>query len=404
MIIPTIFLSKYFYSNGAIGMYESFIIYASVFSFFWLAAIFTTVLSNNSTREENAKNISNAFSAIHLINLIIIAVVVLSNMVHTYLEPTFLLPLTIYLFCNNASFIIENKYLLFKEDKKLVLYGVVFFLVQILLAFVAVAADMEIIYLIYIVVLFAIVRYVFSLFVIKDLGFSFDKNAIGSLLVQAFPLLFSFFIAGIAEYVDAFIVKHHYNNGELAIYRYGTREIPFVILLANALSVSMIPLIRANLDGGIKELKNRSSYLMHISFGGTILLVLTCRYWYPIVFNEQFLLAVPYFLVSSLLVISRCIFPQTILQAMQEYKLLLYFSISELIINIAASLILLQYFGALGVVYGTLIAFSFDKIVQTVYVCYYKKIPLSSFTNIPLYAMYSVLLTLAVFVAKKNLI
>ena len=401
MIVPTIFLSKYFYSQEHIGIYESFLIFASVFSFFWLSALFSTVLSNSKSHESKEKNIKNAFIAIHLINVMIIAILVISNLFLHYINDKEIICLVLYIFTNNPSFILEHKFLLYTQNKNLVTYGILFFIIQSFLAAFIVLLHLDIYYLIYLVILFASIRYLVSLFMIYKIKSKFERTEIIYLLKKSSPLLFSFFIAGIAEYIDAFIIKYSFGNSVLTIYRYGTREIPFVILLANALSVSMIPILSSNLNEGLCELKKRSTFLMHLSFMGTILLVLTCKIWYPLIFNSSFINAVPFFYVSSLLVISRCIFPQTILQSMQEIKALMFFSLLELIINIFLSILLLNIYGAIGVVYGTLIAFSIDKIIQTIYVVYYKKINLASFVNFKVYIVYSLTLVLSVVLSAK---
>jgi O-antigen/teichoic acid export membrane protein len=249
-----------------------------------------------------------------------------------------------------------------------------------------------IISIIYLLLALASIRYLFARYMIFQLDTRIELKSVTNLLLKSAPLLISFFIAGIAEYIDAFLIKYNFGNAILTLYRYGAREIPFVMILANALSISMIPVIRNELKSGIVELKRRSIYLMHISFVGTIVLVLTCQWWYPILFNNQFLESIPFFLVSSLLIISRCIFPQTILQANRATKVIMYISIIELVLNIILSIYFLTIYGAIGVLYGTLISFTIEKILLSIYVKIKLRIDIKSYIPIGLYTFYILIL------------
>jgi len=392
MIIPTIFFSKYFYSKEEMGLYESFLLFSSVFSFFWLSAIFSTILADDQGEEAKKKNSKTAFTAIHLISAFIIALLFISNRIHPYIDQTYLYALAFYIFLNNPSFIIENTFLLFKKKKELIYYGIFIFLFQLIGSFVLVYMHAAIISIIYLLLALASIRYLFARYMIFQLDTRIELKSVTNLLLKSAPLLISFFIAGIAEYIDAFLIKYNFGNAILTLYRYGAREIPFVMILANALSISMIPVIRNELNSGIVELKRRSIYLMHISFVGTIVLVLTCQWWYPILFNNQFLESIPFFLVSSLLIISRCIFPQTILQANRATKVIMYISIIELVLNIILSIYFLTIYGAIGVLYGTLISFTIEKILLSIYVKIKLRIDIKSYIPIGLYTFYILIL------------
>lgn len=392
IIIPTIFFSKYFYSKEEIGLYESFLLFSSVFSFFWLSAIFSTILSDDQQEVTKKKNIKVAFAAIQFISIGMVVILLISNFIHPYIEQSYLYALVCYILINNPAFIIENAFLLFKKKNELIYYGISYFIVQLIGSFILVYEQADIIYIIYWLLGVACLRYIYACYMILQLNTRIEMKSISLLILKSSPLLLSFFIAGIAEYIDAFLIKYHFGNATLTIYRYGAREIPFVMILANALSISMIPAIRDHIDTGIAELKRRSSYLMHISFIGTILLVLTCTWWYPILFSNQFLDSIPYFLISSLLIISRCVFPQTILQANRATKAIMYISIFELILNVLLSLLFLSMYGAIGVLYGTLISFTLEKIILSIYVKVKLKINIKSYIPIPLFIVYIVLL------------
>lgn len=397
MIIPAILLSKFLYSKNDIGIYESFLLIASVFSFFWLSAIFNTIFSEEQTDQAKNKNIKLAFWSIHILSILVIIIITISNSLIKYLDSSHFNLLVLYIFFNNPSFIVENKFLLFKQNKPILIYGFFYLLFQICATLFIVINGYNTYYVILFLVLFAAIRYIIALIIVFKNKSKIHTLDLWKLIIKSSPLLISFFISGIAEYIDAFIIKYNFGNSELTLFRYGSREIPFVYILANSLSTSMIPNIRADLKNGLVELKNRSSYLMHLAFISTILLVLSCQYWYPFIFNNSFKDAIPYFLISSLLIISRCIFPQTIIQAKQDSKIILIISIIELIINISSSLIFLHFYGAIGIVFGTVISFIIEKIMLTIYVYNKYQIYPSNYIQLNTYTIYSLILFIAVY-------
>ena len=87
------------------------------------------------------------------------------------------------------------------------------------------------------------------------------------------------------------------------------------------------------------------------------------KWFYPILFNENFTQSAAIFNVYLLLIASRFVFPQSILIAKKENKLLFTVSVIELTINILLSVILMLKLGIIGIAYGTVIAFAIEKMI-----------------------------------------
>jgi O-antigen/teichoic acid export membrane protein len=85
-------------------------------------------------------------------------------------------------------------------------------------------------------------------------------------------------------------------------------------------------------------------------------------------FGEAYKASAIIFNVYLLLALTQLIFPQSILIAREQTKILWYVSIAELAINIVSSIVLLQYFGLVGIALGTLIAFVCEKIILLILV------------------------------------
>ena len=73
----------------------------------------------------------------------------------------------------------------------------------------------------------------------------------------------------------------------------------------------------------------------------------------------------------------------------------------EMLINIAFSLILLQYFGLMGVAYGTIIAYFSEKLILLFYSYYILKIKPKDYIPITLLTAYSVILIICYFIVEK---
>ena len=148
-----------------------------------------------------------------------------------------------------------------------------------------------------------------------------------------------------------------------AIFRYGAKEFPLSLLLANALSTALIPTLSGSnqLEEGMTMLKEKSKRLMHFLFPISILLILSSRWFYPLVFNKNFVESVPIFNIYLLLVICRLVFPQTLVMAMRKTKTIFIISIIEIAVNVIASYLLMLRFGLIGIAYGTVIAFFTEK-------------------------------------------
>jgi O-antigen/teichoic acid export membrane protein len=100
-----------------------------------------------------------------------------------------------------------------------------------------------------------------------------------------------------------------------------------------------------------------------------------------------------------LLTIPRLLFPQTILTALKQNKLILVSAVIEMIINIGASIFLAQRFGLVGVAYGTVAAFVAEKILMT-FILYYKyDISPSRYISFLPFSIYSLLTILSYWVS-----
>lgn len=224
------------------------------------------------------------------------------------------------------------------------------------------------------------------------------KSMFVELWPATWPLIMYAVSIGLARSFDAWLVARHFDEAAFAIFRYGAREFPLVIAFAAGLSTIMIPKLKGT--EALGELKTRSTRLMHLCYPIVALVMLCSPFLFEKLFGIAYKESALIFNIYLLLTLTQLVFPQTVLMARGDTRVLWYISLAELLVNIVASLILLRYFGLIGIVWGTLIAFIFEKIVLLVFTRKKYGIPPSQLMNYQILAGYAVLLTV-IFIGTK---
>jgi O-antigen/teichoic acid export membrane protein len=188
----------------------------------------------------------------------------------------------------------------------------------------------------------------------------------------AIPTALTLIVGGSMPYIDSYIVLHYFDKSHFAIYQYGAREMPLVLLMANALSnVFSGDIAHAHLNKnihvGLQQLKSSSAQLIHSLFPLTIILVLFSGFLFTHVYTKAFIGSAGIFNIFMLLTISRLIFPQTVLSALLKNKAQLMFSTIEWIVNLAFDFIFLYYFGLIGIAYATVFAYFLERALQVIF-------------------------------------
>ena len=168
-------------------------------------------------------------------------------------------------------------------------------------------------------------------------------------------------------------------------------------MLANGLSNAMLPEFstRIRMKEALEKIKLKSKRLMHLLFPTTMVIMLFTRWFYPRLFNPDFQKSADVFLVYTLLIIPRLVFPQTILIGRKKTRVTLIAAIIEISINIPLSLLMLKWgYNIVGVAVATFIVYVIEKIFLILYIWIKMKIKPSEYIPLRVYAIYSVLLSI----------
>lgn len=403
MFLVGVVFAKSYLSTQEIGRYETFLFLAGAATFFWLNGIIASLLpihKNNETFEEfketkKSPEFFNAFALIFFLSILAALLILnLASFIETDLlkrEIPYKKLLFVYILINPSTYLIEFIYLLLRKPKNIIIYGTISFLIQFILITVPIILEYDLKFALLGLITIASLRWILLIsLLIKHSVFVLSLQYIKEHLKVGLPLILSSLFVGSAQYIDGFIISNKFSEEMFAIFRYGAREFPFVVILANAFSNSMTPEFKSNdLSTVLTRIKNGSIKLMHIVFPTTILFLLISNWIYPILFNESFALSAKIFNIYLILVISRMVFPQTILIGLKKTKFIMFSSIFEVSLNVTFSLIFVQYWGIVGVAFATVIANFSDKIFL-VCINYYKlKIQPKYFVAFKYHILYS---------------
>ncbi|PHN01760.1 lipopolysaccharide biosynthesis protein [Flavilitoribacter nigricans] len=404
-ILIAVLLTKTGLATQVIGTYEMLFYLGTLVSAFWIQGLVQGFLSEYPRLPETEQRqlITNAYGAFLLLGLLISAVMILGK---NYLLPwltgqpelDYYQLFFVYLALNFPPFLLENFFLLWKRPQQNFFYGLISFLPMVAVVVIPPWLSLDFVYSFYGLIVLAACRHLYLLyFVIRRGNWQLRTDLLRRWWWISLPLILYALLAGINVSFDSWLVGQYYRGDEtqFAIFRYGARELPFVIALSAALGTALVPRVADQLELALSEIKSKSRKLFHLLFPVSIGLMLTSKWLFPWVFNADFRDSVLIFNIFLLVIISRLIFSRTILVGLQDNRVILIISLVELLANILLSWWLIRQVGLPGVAWGTLLAITLEKILITGYVYYRYRIPWQRYTDLRWLLTYSVLLLLA---------
>lgn len=226
-------------------------------------------------------------------------------------------------------------------------------------------------------------------------GALYDHKGAMIYLVFCVPLLLQVLLGFLQEFADGWIVSTFYEEEMFANYRYGARELPFSLILVSGLVASMIPAFKKNNAKALNMIKKESTRLIKLLFLTGTALIFLSPFLFELAYNDSFLISAQIFNVYILMLLSRVIFPHIVIYGYNKNWILPRVVLVELIINISLSLLLLPYFGILGVAFATIVANFVEKIIMAIYVDRKFGIKIGEYMDMKTYLIYSLILIAA---------
>lgn len=404
-ILISILLAKTALSKEGIGSYEQLLYLGYILTSFWVTGLMQALLSRFSKVEESQR-------AVFLTNVTLVFGGIGATLVlgfwwgRHWLVPLltgqeslpFLLPFLLFLWLNLATFLLENFYLLWDRPTELLLFAGLTYTAQIAAVVSPSWMGWGLGPAIWALAGLGGFRFLWLVVRLGSLGqWGWYGDAVRIWLRSAWPLVLYAAVGTLSLSFDPWLVNYHFNGDPdvFAIFRYGARELPLAMALAAAFGTAMLPEISADLQKALPEMRRKSLRLYHFLFPLTLALLLSSRYWFTWVFSAAFQDSIPVFNAFLLILVSRMLFPRTVLIGLDANRAVFYFSLLELVLNVVLGFLLVVPFGLLGVAWATVIAYTADKLLLCAYLYYRFGIVPAVYTPVRWWAGYTLLLLIS---------
>jgi O-antigen/teichoic acid export membrane protein len=222
--------------------------------------------------------------------------------------------LAVYLVVNSPSMLTEYIYLIRNQPRRILLYAIITFSLQVVAVGLPPFLGFSVVHSIMGLLVVSGIRLVWLYSLLSQYKrLRFDLSLMKKIGTLSWPLVLATLLSSSAQYIDGFIVTAWFSPADFAVFSYGARELPLAILLANSLSMAMVPRFAgAKLDSPLAELRSEVYRLGIFLFPVTIIALLISHRAFPFVFSAEFEQSATIFNVYLMLLISRLLFPQTI--------------------------------------------------------------------------------------------
>jgi O-antigen/teichoic acid export membrane protein len=405
----SIYFTKVPLSREDIGSWEMLMFISGALSYFWVTGILQSFLplSQRSMAFVQHKRVDGKspelFNAFVLLLAFSVAFALLILLMYGYSKshtetPKIPYPslLIIYFILSNTSPLIEHIFLIQDKPRHIFRYGIISTIVQIFAVCVPVMSGLGLQSAIWGLIIANALRFLFLLFLLfRYAEFRLSMPFIFNNLYVGYPIMFSALLSGSTQYVDSLVATIAFDAKDFAIFRYGCKELPFVLMMTSGLNNALIPAfsIKKNIPRVLAEIKKKSLRQMHVLYPLSILVMFFSKVLYgQVLFNPEFNRSADVFMVYQLMIISRVVFPQTILIGLKKTRILMWAAIVEIALNIPLSLFFVQYYGVVGIALGSGLIHILEKFILMWY--NYRKLGISPKTYTPLawYIFYSVLI------------
>lgn len=397
-------LYQHEYGLRLISQYENLMLVSSSLTFFWVASICNTLIPyyNDSDDETKKKVLFNTFFLLLVFSAAAAIVVAFMGYVEGKNANLFQM-FALVVLLNTPTYITDYIFYLNGKYKSLILWGLVTFLAQMVLLCLPLYFKQSLNLAINLLLVLALIKFNYTIILLmKYATITVQTSITADFMKKVMPIMFSILLAGSMEYINSYIIEFNFTEEEFAMFRYGARELPIFLILANTLSSVYSGEIakfnqEGNLEAGLAKLKKSSQKLMRWLFPSTILLMFLSPYLFKYAYNDQLLDGYKIFNIYLLLIISRMIYPQTVIMGILKNKIFYLISSNYLVINCLLSFWFIYLFGLKGIAYATVISYLIEKIMLAIY-CKMQGIDFRKFTPWLEHLVYSIVTVIAYYI------
>lgn len=409
LLLIGIILSKTSIGISQIGTYETFLLISGASCFFWTGGMLQTMLSlkreNKEGKTESYFNIFLIFTTLSLITAL--AVFLLQSQIATLVgfsgnRIPYLKILLAYIVLSSPANLVEYIYLIENKPKHIAAYGAIVFTLQIFAVTIPVILTNDLGYGLYGLLLATTVKFAWlAIIILKYSQIKLSGKYMGLFLKLSAPFILSVLIVKGIQYIDSFLVAYKFDEGTYAQFRYGAKEFPLILLPVTALSEAISSRIanNENTTDALESIKRENKRIMHLCIPLAMIAIITSKYLYPLVFNEDFYESALIFNIYCFAAMFRFILPESILVGRRQSRPILAAASINILVNIVLGFVLMNFIGPVGVAVAFVVGNIIEKVVLVSVVKSLYGIGLKQYLDTRIFLYYALLMTVCMVVS-----
>ncbi len=409
LLMVGIVLSKTNIGIGQIGTYETFLLISGAVCFFWIGGMLQAMLSQKKESVEAKSPVYfNIFLIISILGVVAATCVfLLQGEIARFVgfsggHIPYLKLLVAYIVLSCPVNLVEYIYLIEDKPKAMLAYALIMFPLQLLATILPIVFTDDLGYGIYGLVLANFLKFIWLCVVVLKysairVSFGFAKDFIK----LSAPLILSVLLVKGIQYADSFLVSYKYDESSYAQFRYGAKEFPLILLALTAFAEAMTSRFAndSDLEGSLLYVRTENKRLMNFLVPIAIVSIAVSKFFYPLLFNEDFEECAIVFNIFCLTSMFRFIIPNSILVGKRHNNPILLASLVNLIVNVVLGLLLMNLMGILGVAIAFLFGTLIEKLILVAVVRKLYGIRLGDYLDIRTFLFYMVLMLVCVVVS-----
>lgn len=402
LLLVGIVLAKTNIGISQIGTYETFLLISGAVCFFWIGGMLQAMLSQKRTSQnEKTPAYFNIFAIITLLGIVAAGIVfLLQGEIARFVgfsggQIPYLKLLLAYIVLSCPVNLVEYIYLIEDKPKGILSYATIMFSVQALATILPVVFTDDLGYGLYGLVFANLLKFIWlCIVVLKYSAIRFSFSFAKDFLKLSAPLILSVLLVKGIQYADSFLVSFKYDESSFAQFRYGAKEFPLILLALTAFAEAMTSRFANddNLTESLAIVKRENKRLMNFLVPVAMVCIVVGKYLYPLVFNEDFYTSALIFNVYCFATMFRFIVPNSILIGKRQNNPILLASAANIIVNVGLGLLLMNFFGMLGVAVAYLIGNLVEKMILVGVVKSTYGIKLSEYLDVHTFVFYTCLM------------
>lgn len=394
-----VLLAKSGIPTGEISLYETWLFFGNILTFFWLGGGHNALVSLYPRLHSPEARGTVMFQAFVLFTLLSLLAAGLLLSLGGWIGPRFAhsgqVPyvwlLCIFVVGNVPSQLVQLFYLLEERSGAILYYGMASFGLQVVAVLAPVWAGYGIRGALVSLAVWAALKWIWLLMLVVRQGrWKWERTIFRQYLWAMLPLTLHVLLGNSVEYTDGLIVAGFFEDEkQFALFRFGARELPITMLLVGGIVTGLIPVTTRDQEKGLEEIRRRTARLSDWLFPLSGVLMFLSPVLFPLVYNDDFAISAQVFNIYLLILSSRILLPQVLVISRQKNFFLVANALFELGLNVGLSLWWVRSWGLEGIAMASVVAFLVNKMVLIAFNAAVLKVGPSAYIPLQRWTLYT---------------